>query len=391
MKVDYNPFSEAIYDDPFPTYRALRDHSPVHYVEEFDCWFLSRFADVWALEQDQRNLTTKYGTTSTHLVIQQTPTSPNLAGLDPPEHNRVRSFFNPAFKPGAVATLEPQIRGFARDAIAELQKAGGGCGVELGGKVSSRVVCTLIGLPLEDADRIQEWVNLYFDREPGQRGSTKRGIQAAKELAIYLFQTSKRMRSEGAPEGSVMQKLHQEELNGEKLDDMGIAIQLNMLVIGGTETFPKVFSATLDRLAQNPDQRAACVADPGLAADAFYEALRIDMPTQMLGRTIVNDFEFQGHTLRGGSRLLFLWGSANRDEREFEEPDRYDVTRRAPRILSFGHGQHMCLGAHVAKLEGRILVEEVLSAFPEYRVDAANTKRMRSEFFRAYTELPIRV
>ena len=122
--VDYHPFSDAIFDDPYPIYKRLRDESPLHYLEEFDCWFVSRFEDVWALEQDQSNLTSKFGTTSTHLVTKQTPTSPNLSGLDPPAHGPVRSYFNPPFKPGAVASLEPRVRAFAREALDAVRERG---------------------------------------------------------------------------------------------------------------------------------------------------------------------------------------------------------------------------------------------------------------------------
>ncbi len=389
--VDYDPFSDVVFDDPYPIYRQLRDESPLHYLEEYDCWFVSRFADVWSLEQDQRDLTSKFGTTSTHLVTKQTPTSPNLSCLDPPEHGPVRAFFNPPFKPGAVAALEPRVRQLAREAIDAVRERGEACAVrDLGGRLSSRVVCTILGLPLEDADQILHWVNTYFEREPGRRGSTERGVEAAKELAMYLFRVSKECRSRGAPEGSLLHKLHTEEIAGERADDMRVAVHLNMLVIGGTETFPKVFSAALWRLAENPDQRAACAVDPSLIPEAFRETLRIDMPTQMLGRTIARDFAMHGQALRAGSGLLFLWGSANRDEREFADPDRFDVRRRAPRILSFGHGQHMCLGAHVARLEGRILLEEVLRGMPDYQVDEGGVQRLRSEFFRGFAALPIR-
>ena len=386
----YNPFSDAVLDDPYPIYRELRDQAPLLYLEEFDAWFVSRFADVWALEQDQRKLTSKFGTTSTHLVTKQTPTSPNLSCLDAPEHGRVRSFFNPPFKPGAVAELEPRVRELAREALAQVSERGEACAVTLGGHLSVRVVCTLLGLPLEDADQILAWVNGYFDREPGTRGSTPRGVEAAKELAMYLFRTSKEARTRGAPEGSVLHKLHTTELAGEKCDDMAVAVHLNMLVIGGTETFPKVFSSAISQLAQHPDQRAACIADPSLVPDAFDETLRIDMPTQMLGRTISEDFEMHGQKLGAGSGLLFLWGSANRDEREFDDPDRFDLTRRPPRILSFGHGQHRCLGAHVAKLEGRVLLEEVLRCMPDYEIEESGIERLRSEFFRGFARLPIR-
>jgi hypothetical protein len=388
----YHPFDETVWDDPFPAYRRLRDEAPAWYVEDVDCWFLSRFEDVWRMEQDQRHLTSKRGTTSTHLLTRQTPTSANLSSLDGAEHTRVRSYFNRFFKPGALRALEPRVRELAAGLVGGVVARGGGDAVaDLGGPLSARVVCLLLGLPLADADQVMQWVNGYFDREPGRRGSTARGIQSAKDLAMYLFRVSKEWRGRGAPEGSVLHAMHTLPLAGEPLDDMAVAVHLNMLVIGGTETFPKVFSAALQRLWQSPDQRDACARDPALIPDAFHETLRIDMPTQMLGRTIATDFELHGHTLRAGSGLMFLWGSANRDEREFGDPDRFDLRRRAPRILSFGHGMHACLGAHVARMEGRVLLEEVLRRMPRYELDMARARRLHSEFFRGFAELPVRL
>jgi cytochrome P450 len=386
----YHPFDEAVWDDPFPTYRRLRDEAPAYYLEEFDCWFLSRFEDVWQMQQDQRPLTSKFGTTTTHLLTRQTPTSANLSSLDGAEHTPVRAYFNPSFKPGAVRALKPKVQALAETAVdAVLAQGGGDAVADLGGFVSVRVVCELLGLPLADADQVMQWVNGYFDREPGRRGSTEAGIHSAKELGVYLFHLSKESRARGAPEGSVLHKLHTVPLGGELLDDMAVAVHLNMLTIGGTETFPKIFSAALHRLWQHPDQRAACTSDPALIPDAFHETLRYDMPTQMLGRTLARDVELHDQTLRAGSGLMFLWGAANRDEREFDSPDVFDVRRRAPRILSFGHGQHSCLGAHVARLEGRVLIGEVLRRMPDYDVDESGSQRLRSEFFRGFAKLPV--
>jgi hypothetical protein len=388
--IDYHPFSEALFDDPYPFYRQLRDEAPAFYLEEFDCWFLSRFDDIWQRLQDQTPLTSRMGTTPTHLLTRQTPTAPNLSSYDGPEHARVRGFFSPFFLPGAVRRLEPRVRELARTAVAQVAERGVCDAVpELGGWLSVRVASTILGLPLEDADQVMDWVNTYFEREPGQRGSTQRGIDSSKDFAIYLYGLAKRARQQGAPAGSVLEKLLGAELDGERLDDRRIAAHLHMMAIGGTETFPKVFSALLYRLAQHPQQRAAIARDASLAPHAFQEALRYDMPTQMLGRTIAEDFELHGQRLRAGSGLLFLWASANRDEREFPDPDRFDVERRAPRILSFGTGAHMCLGAHVARLEGRILLEEMLAHMPEYAVDEPRLVRLRSEFFRGFAKLPI--
>ena len=196
--VDYHPFSDAIFDDPYPIYKRLRDESPLHYLEEFDCWFVSRFEDVWSLEQDQRNLTSKFGTTSTHLVTKQTPISPNLSGLDPPQHGPVRSFFNPPFKPGAVAALEPRVRAFAREAIAAVRERGAADAViELGGYVASRVVCTILGLPLEDAGQVLAWVNTYFEREPGharQHAARDRGRERVRDVPVPALEGAARAR-----------------------------------------------------------------------------------------------------------------------------------------------------------------------------------------------------
>ena len=168
----------------------------------------------------------------------------------------------------------------------------------------------------------------------------------------------------------MLEKLLAAELDGERLDDRRIAAHLHMMAIGGTETFPKVFSALLYRLWQHPDQRArvrsrsvARAATPSRRRSATTCRRRCSAAPSR------EDFELHGQTLRAGSGICFLWASANRDEREFPEPDRFDVARRAPRILSFGTGAHMCLGANAAQLEGRVLLEEVLARMPEYEVD----------------------
>jgi cytochrome P450 len=146
----------------------------------------------------------------------------------------------------------------------------------------------------------------------------------------------------------------------------------------------------VNRLAENPDQRAQVVADPDLAPHAINEALRYDMPTQMLGRRVRKEIEIQGKTLQPGQGLLFMWASANRDEREFPDPDRFDIHRRARRILTFGSGEHMCLGAHMARMEGKVMLEELLRVIPEYEVDVEHATMIRSEVFRGFLSLPIR-
>jgi cytochrome P450 len=163
-----------------------------------------------------------------------------------------------------------------------------------------------------------------------------------------------------------------------------------MLIIGGAETFPKVFSNGVYRLHQHPDQRAELAAHPRDIPDAFIEILRYDMPTQFLGRMLKQDHELHGEKLLEGQPVLFLYPSANRDEREFPDPDRFDVKRRPPRILSFGHGIHSCIGLHFAKLEGRLCFETILRHLPGYEVVEDRLERLRTEFVQGFAAMPVR-
>jgi hypothetical protein len=219
---------------------------------------------------------------------------------------------------------------------------------------------------------------------------TPDGVAAFQEIQGYLLDLVRERRRRGAGEPSPVDTYVRLEVEGQRLADEVVASHLVLLLIGATETFPKVFANALFRLHEYPAQRAQCAADPALIPHAFEEVLRYDMPTQFLCRTVAKAHRLHGQTLRPGQVVLFLYPSANRDEREFRDPDLFDIHRRAPRILSFGHGTHRCLGAHFAKLEGRVLLAAVLRDLPGYEVDEAGIERERTEFVKGITKLPIR-
>jgi cytochrome P450 len=246
----------------------------------------------------------------------------------------------------------------------------------------------LVGIPLEDAAKMNDLVWRFFKREPGIDGMTPDGLAAMMELNQYFQDLIKTRRAE--PErDDIVNMLLNIEIGGEKLAPDAIGSHLSMLIIGGSETFPKTFANIIRRLWEHPDQRAACARDFSLIPDAYLEGLRFDMPTQFLCRTVVKPVTFHGKTFREGQGVCLLYTSANRDEREFPEPDRFDIQRRAPRILSFGQGIHLCLGMQVAKLEGRLCLEKTLRHMPEYEVDLANAVRLRTDFVQGYASLPI--
>lgn len=388
--LDYDPFAPAVMDDPLPFYRRLRDESPAHYLAKYDAWALSRFADVWECSGHPA-FSTASGTTPSQVLTKVQPVTPMLNLMDPPEHTQLRNRLRAVFMPKPVAKLEAPARAIARECLdAALERGTLDVIGEFTGRLSVRVTCLSLGLPESDADLLLSLVNRFFAREPGVDGMTPDGLAAAQEMIEYGVALVRARRAAGHPAEDAVDLFCSAEIGGRRLGDEEIASHLSMLVIGGSETFPKTFANAVLRLAEHPDQRAALAADPALAPHAYQESLRYDMPTQFLCRTLTADVERHGQVMRAGQGVCFLYASANHDEREFPEPERFDIQRRARRILSFGAGTHTCLGLHVARLEGRVCLEELLARIPEYEVDLAGAERVRTEFVQGFAALPIR-
>jgi cytochrome P450 len=388
--VHYDPFSEEVMRDPHPVYKRLRAEAPVYHIEEYDAWALAKFADIWDASMDTKHYSAAKGTTSSHLLTKVQPVTPMINLMDPPQHTVLRSAVRQHFTPQQVGRFEPVIRGIAKQALDEgIERGGLDAMGDLASRVSVTVACLLIGIPLEDAPMLNDLVWRFFKREPGIAGMTPDGLAAMQEMFGYFVQLSQARKKQGSSRGDVIDLINEIEIDGRRFDDMAIASHISMFIIGGSETFPKTFATTLRRLAEHPDQRAALAADPSLIPNAYQEALRYDMPTQFLCRSVVQEVEIRGRKLRPGQPVLFLYPSANRDEDEFEKPDVFDVRRNIPRILSFGAGTHMCIGIHAAKLEGRVLLEEVLSRVPEYEIHLDRAERLVTDFVQGYASFPI--
>ena len=400
--IEFDPLSEAVFADPYPFYRRLRDESPVHYSEQYNCWFLSRFSDIWREEQDHASYTIVDGQMPMQLLsnpeleemiesIDRGELGESIAALDPPRHTQVRSILAPHFKPTAAKALEDRTRELVRGFISEWVDRGE-CDVigDYAMRTSVRIACIVSGLPLDMADWFVERVNSMFERDETDQGFSLRAMTLVGELHAWLeeFITERRRKPTDAPDA--INALFNSRPNGKPLSDKDVSANVSLMLIGGTETLPKAFSAGVYRLYQNPDQRAEIVKDPSLVTAAFREVLRYDMPTQALGRTVRIEKDVRGQKLRPGQGVLFLWASANHDAREFPDPDRCAIHRRAPRGLTFGSGAHMCLGAHVAQMEGRVMLEELLAVAPEYEVLEDRATWIRSEVFRGFSSLPIR-
>jgi cytochrome P450 len=390
--IEYNPFSDdVVKGDPLPIYKQLRDEAPAYFLEEYDTWALSRFEDIWKASADMRNLTAALGTTPAHLLTKVQAVTPMINNMDPPDHTRLRGAFRKPFAAQQVAHLEPMIRNIAGDRLDAAREAGRLDVIhDMTAHVSVTVACTLSGLPTEDGPFLNDLVWRFFKREEGHDGATEAGLEAMAEMFAY-FKVKIDERRKSGPKDDILQTLIEFEQDGQKLDDDSVASHLGMLIIGGSETFPKTFASIVRRLWEHPDQRKMCIDDPALIPDAYNEGIRYDMPTQFLMRVVKKPVEFAGAKMTEGQAIMFLYHSGNHDEREFPDPDKFDILRRPPRIMSFGYGPHSCLGVNVARLEGRVCIEELLKRFPEYEVDLEGSERLLTEFVQGFWQLPITI
>jgi hypothetical protein len=391
MPIEYDPFSEAVRSDPHFFYRRLRDEAPAYYMQAYDAWALSRFQDVWDASCDSDSYSAASGTTPAQLLTRDQPVAPMLNLMDPPTHTRLRAAIRTCFLPKHVRGLEPVARKLVGELLDASRERGGFDAVgEVGCRLSVTVACLAIGLPVEDGPLLTGLVQRFFHHDPDTGGMAAEGMSALQELSRYCEDAVRARRRAPQDSPQALDVLARFEQDGRRFADAEAASHVSMLVIGGSETFPKVLANALLRLAQHPDQRARLAADPGLVPGGFDEVLRYDMPTQFLGRTLRRDVELHGQRLRAGQPVIFLYASANRDPREFQDPDRFDVERRAPRMLSFGAGPHQCLGTHVARMEGRVCLEEILARFPDYTVHPEEGERLRTEFVQGFASLPVR-
>ena len=389
MTFELDPYDEAFLDDPLPVYARLREESPVHFVPRWRATFLSRFEDVWAATRSPK-LSVAGGITPSQLLL-GVPANPKMPSqMDPPRHTEVRAVLSPRFRPGAVARLEGEIRALARSRLdAALPTGRLDVAAELGAPVSAHMACRIVGFPLEHAAALSQRVNAFFHRQPGHRGETDKATAAAADLFAWVGAFVATLRAEPERATGVAADLLGCRIAGRPLDDDELLHALVNLLIAASDTFPKALAATVDRLSREADARRAVLADPARIPAAFEEALRLDTPTQFQGRTVLAPLELGGRTLAPGEKVCFLFPAANRDPREFAEPDRFVLAREAPRTLSFGNGLHLCLGRQLARLEARVVLEELYARIPDPAPRREAARFARTEYVRGWLRYPI--
>ncbi len=400
----YDPFAPDVMRDPFPYYKVLREKYPIYRLEQYDAWAISRYEDILKILTDpDAHLTTTEGTLISPAIFRRhnrgKVPAPRLYPMDmfpnlpSPYYEQVRQAAIGPLRPFAVSQLEDFIRDRVRQRLDELIARGRfNATVEFGGYISSGVACQLAGLALSDAPRLLDLVNRSTTRDPELGGMSEDYAATAAQLLGMLADLARSRRKAGA-DGSnrMVDGLLNLEINGRHLTDEESASHLIVIMVGATETLPKVVGAGLMQLWRHPQQRAEVAADLRTNVPiAFEEMLRYGAPAQWFSRTIIDHpYTIRNHTLMPGHRVIILFASANRDERAFERADQFIWNRKMENHLAFGYGMHFCVGVHVARLEGRIMVEEVLRRIPNYEIDEANTRRVISDFQLGWMQVPL--
>ncbi len=403
MDFSYDPFDADVMANPLPYYRILRDHHPVYYMPQWDTFALSRFEDIWqVLEVNDGTFVASEGTLPAAAVLAKHNPGPVD---DPPLHplpfhavfdaqlyGEIRRAHAQPLRPKPVAVLENRIRTLANERLDLLLPRGSfDLTQDYGGIVVATIVCELLGIPADLAPQVLATVNAGSLAEPGVGVDT---AEARPNYLEYLLPAVQRRRANpsGGPLGVVDGLLGYRLPDGSALDDVEVAIQMLCIFIGGTETVPKIVAHGLWELSRRPDQLAAVRADPdNNALTAREEMIRFCAPAQWFARTARKPFTMHRVTIKPGQRVITLLASANRDEREYPEPDEFVWNRSIRRSLAFGRGQHFCIGYHLARLEVTVLLQEWLRRVPDYAVQSQAATRLPSSFQWGWNRIPVEV
>lgn len=390
----YSPYAYEIHEDPYPTYARLRDEAPVYRNEAAGFYALSRHADVVEAFRDNTRFSSAHG-----VSLDPAASGPHahrtmsFLAMDPPMHGRMRGLVSRGFTPRRVAEMEPRIRELTRLHLdVALEKGSFDFIADLAGKLPMDVISELIGVPAADRAELRRLSDLLVHREEGVDDVPPAGVEAALSLVTYYADMLAQRRARRTDD--LTSALLDAEIDGDHLTDDEIMGFLFLMVVAGNETTTKLLGNAWYWAWRNPDERAKPFADPARIPDWVEETLRYDTSSQMLARTTTAPVELHGIVIPDAARVVLLVGSANRDERVFSSPDRYDLDRpdsEMQQIASFGFGRHFCLGASLARLEARVCLEELVARVADYDVDPEGIARVHSVNVRGLAALPTTV
>lgn len=387
----YDPFDSGIDDNPYPVWKRMRDEAPLYYNDKYNFYALSRYEDVARELPNWQTYRSGRGTTADILFANIEVPPGILLFEDPPLHDLHRRLLSRVFTPRRMLAVEDLVRGFCVRELDPLVGAGGFDFIaDLGAMMPMRTIGYLLGIPEQDQEKIRDrggaYIELSEERDPA-------AVNAKLfEESIVVFAEYIEWRADH-PSDDLMTDLLRAEIDEpdgtrRRLSRTEVLAYTAMIAGAGNETTARLIGYMGQLLSDHPDQRRELVANPSLIPSAVEETLRYEPPSPVQARYVAQDAELYGTVVPEGSYMLLLNGSANRDDRHFDDPDRYDIHRQGGH-LSFGQGLHFCLGSALARMEGRVALEEVLKRWPDWEVDYANAQRAHTASVRGWARLPV--
>jgi cytochrome P450 len=390
--VYWDPFDRGIADDPYPIYERMRAEAPVYYNEKHDFYALTHADDVERALTDWKTFSSARGPILEVIKANIEIPPGTLLMEDPPAHDIHRKLLSRVFTPRRVSSLEPEIREFCircLDRLTDTQDFD--VMREFANEVPMRVIGMLLGIPEADQQTVRDRADAKLRTKPGEQMK----VSESALMDVDIFAEYIDWRAEH-PSDDLMTEL----LNAQFEDVHGVARTLSrqeiltyvtVLAGAGNETTARLIGWLVSVLAKYPDQRTEVIEDRQLIPNVIEETLRFEPTGHAVARYVTTDVEFHGQVVPAGSAISLLVASANRDERRWTDPKRFDIHRRINQILTFGLGTHYCMGAALARLEAKIALEEFVARFPKWDVDVDNAVLSSTSTMRGWETLPVRV
>lgn len=388
--VHFDPYDVGLITDPYPMFARLRDEAPLYYNSEYDFFALSRYADVTKALVDHTTFSSARGAILELIKANLEIPAGMLIFEDPPIHDVHRKLLSRMFTPRRIGALEPMIREFCAQALDPLVGSGGFDFVtDLGAQMPMKVISMLLGIPEDDQEYIRDRGNAQLRTEAGKpMRAAEHGLSVGEQFEAYIDWRAEH------PSDDIMTDLLNVEFEDEtgtvrRLTREEILVYLNVVAGAGNETTTRLIGWAGKVLAEQPDQRRSLVENPELIPQAIEELLRYEPPAPHVSRYVTRDVSFYGRTVPEGSVMVMLLGAACRDDRQFgSDASIFNIHRAARPHLAFSVGTHFCLGSALARLEGRIALEEILKRFPEWEVDLTNARLSPTSTVRGWESMP---